>query len=522
MGSIPLPALDIRPPQQQVDPVTRYLQIRQAMQQGQLGQQQIQAAQQENQLRQMQLDDMRTIQQIAPKYVQKDESGKVTGYDFDALTDGAITAGVRPQSLAQLQTMRKNAADTLLAQAQGQAKVLENINTLNDQARGHLEAFRSAPPEQKQAVLDEAFNWMGQNRMQAPHIPRDASQVTDAMLDSAEANLAMGSQLTKEAQERSDTAKNTTQALLNQNKLDVINGWKRSPQQVLSQVDSIVSPSGPNAALNMRTKSQVQFALANGDVDGAKAAIKQAAEQVGAIEKETNPAVIGARVQQAVATEVGKERALAAPLQQLVTTTRAGKTYINRDDIPQGSAGVTEQQAAAAGIPVVDKDTASTLKDIDTAKANQDYMLNSIGKKLATDPTGRLFSAPANTIEKLAQTDPQLAAMGTFRNAAIQSMRAVAGSKGLRINQYEVQLAIDNDIPKMTDTLPVAQQKLQNLQAFLGNAETAHLVRNRQQTVQQQQPSGGPPAGATHIVPGRDERNHYTNAAGTVDLGIAP
>jgi len=120
------------------------------------------------------------------------------------------------------------------------------------------------------------------------------------------------------------------------------------------------------------------------------------------------------------------------------------------------------------------------LSDIDTAKANQDYMLQQIGSKLATDPSGRILSAPENTIEKLAQTDPAMAAVGTYRNAAIQSMRAVAGSRGLRINQYEVQMAIDNDIPKLTDTLPVAQQKLQNLKAFLDNTEQAHLVRNRQ------------------------------------------
>jgi hypothetical protein len=31
-----------------------------------------------------------------------------------------------------------------------------------------------------------------------------------------------------------------------------------------------------------------------------------------------------------------------------------------------------------------------------------------------------------------------------------------------------------------------------------------------------------PPAGATHIVPGPDGKNHYTNAAGTADLGVAP
>jgi len=34
--------------------------------------------------------------------------------------------------------------------------------------------------------------------------------------------------------------------------------------------------------------------------------------------------------------------------------------------------------------------------------------------------------------------------------------------------------------------------------------------------------AAAPPSGATHIVPGRDGKNHYTNAAGTVDLGVAP
>lgn len=59
-------------------------------------------------------------------------------------------------------------------------------------------------------------------------------------------------------------------------------------------------------------------------------------------------------------------------------------------------------------------------------------------------------------------------------------MRAVAGSKGLRINRQEIEMAIDNDIPKMTDTLPTAQAKLKNMQAFLENAESAHLTQNRQ------------------------------------------
>jgi hypothetical protein len=37
-----------------------------------------------------------------------------------------------------------------------------------------------------------------------------------------------------------------------------------------------------------------------------------------------------------------------------------------------------------------------------------------------------------------------------------------------------------------------------------------------------QSQGGKPPDGATHIVPGPDGKNHYTNAQGTVDLGVAP
>ena len=241
--------------------------------------------------------------------------------------------------------------------------------------------------------------------------------------------------------------------------------------------------AGPGTLINIQT-GQLIHGVAAPDVEEFRAYIARGGDptQYSAWKaQQTAKATEGVDVDKAVRTEVGKQNALAPSLQQITNVTRAGRQYINREDIPQGSAGVTEQQALKSGIPVVDKDTASTLSDIDTAKANQDYMLNQIGSKLATDPSGRLYSAPANTIEKLAQTDPTLAAVGTYRNAAIQSLRAVAGSKGLRINQYEVQLAIDNDIPKMTDTLPVAQKKLQNLKAFLDNTEQSHLTRNRQQ-----------------------------------------
>ncbi|MGB2625661.1 MAG: hypothetical protein WAK20_02650 [Candidatus Acidiferrum sp.] len=237
---------------------------------------------------------------------------------------------------------------------------------------------------------------------------------------------------------------------------------------------------------------------------------------------------VGPEIAAAVGSEVGKQRALAIPLHQVQRTTISGQPYIDESDLPPQSAAVMRQQAAAAGLPVVSKDTADVLREVDTAKANQGYMLTVLGNKLATNPGSRLWTAPENTIEKLAQTDPDLAAVGTFRNAAVQSMRAVAGSKGLRMNQALVEQAIENDIPKMTDTLPTAQAKLKNLNAFLDNSVNAHLNQNRTGMVNAAQAAATkgaspavapPPAGATMKVPGSDGKLHWSD--GTKDLGIA-
>lgn len=293
MGSIPLPALGIQAPPSAVDQFSKLLEMKSLLGQQQLQQQQLTGAEQENQMRAMQLEDQKTLQTIAPDYVQKDQNGKVTGYDFDGLEAGAVAHGVRPQSLAALQTMRKNAADTLLANANANKVSLENQNTTNDQFRGHLEAVRSAPVGQKNAAYQGALQWAQGQKIDTSHLPTQIPEDDPRLnpwLDQQEAKLAMGSQLVKEAQEKSETAKNDAETFLKQNEADVIKAWKANPQQVVAHVDTIVpTPQGqkdPNYALNLRTKSQVQFALAQGDVDGAKAAMKQASEQMGSLEKE--------------------------------------------------------------------------------------------------------------------------------------------------------------------------------------------------------------------------------------------
>ena len=166
-------------------------------------------------------------------------------------------------------------------------------------------------------------------------------------------------------------------------------------------------------------------------------------------------------------------------LNDIVETTRNGRKYVPIANLTQKQKEVINTQASKAGIPVVDKDTGEMLKDLDTARANQEFMLKAIESKLPKDALGRVVVGPANKAMQISQLDPDLAATGTFRNAAIQSMRALAGSRGLRINRAEIEMAQQNDIPQPTDTVETARKKLSNILTLLDNTEKAHLTRDR-------------------------------------------
>src|SRR6185369_2571254 len=189
-----------------------------------------------------------------------------------------------------------------------------------------------------------------------------------------------------------------------------------------------------------------------------------------------SPAVQAQKVAIAQASKALPE---APELGDIVETTKNGRQYIPTNNLTQKQKEAVNVAASKAGIPVVDKDTAEMLRDLDTARANQAFMLKAIENKLPKDAAGRAIVGPANKLKQIGQLDPDLAATGTFRNAAIQSMRALAGSRGLRINQAEINMAQENDIPKPTDTVEVARKELQNILTLLDNTEKAHLQRDR-------------------------------------------
>jgi len=299
MSSIPLPALGVQAPQQPdvMQGLSKLLQIRNMMGQQQIQKQTIDSNALSLQQQKRDLQDQQTIMETAAAH---------GGSLVDALPE--LASKISAKTFIPLQ---KSIIDTQKAYADKTKVELENEKSTADQLLGLTGQAKQLPGDQYQQMWPQIAQRAMEIKPELKGHIDPTRPIPQQSLDALALGFATHSQLADAQLKQAEAAKNSTDALLNQNKLDVISAWKQNPQQVLAQVDTIVPPRGQNAALNQRTKSQVQFALGNGDVEGAKAAIKQAAEQVGAIEKDiavaTNPQIQQGKV--AVATAEGQARA---------------------------------------------------------------------------------------------------------------------------------------------------------------------------------------------------------------------
>lgn len=163
------------------------------------------------------------------------------------------------------------------------------------------------------------------------------------------------------------------------------------------------------------------------------------------------------------------------PLDFIKEQSGSGASYIDASKVEPKTLNTLQTAAGQAGIPVVDKDTASGLRDAATVRLNQQRMMDLLNGKLAETPISRLFVAPANKFKAIGQIDPDLAITGSFIGPAISSLRAMAGARNFRITQAEINAAIDNFVPKATDTIDVAKKKLATIDGFLADKEKIAL-----------------------------------------------
>jgi hypothetical protein len=173
-----------------------------------------------------------------------------------------------------------------------------------------------------------------------------------------------------------------------------------------------------------------------------------------------------------------KEKEDLSWLSGLVKTTRSGKKFLDVSELAGKEKATAVKWATNQGLTVAGSNELGGLQDVDTARANVENIKTYITGLLPKDSQGRNISYPGIKLSTILQTNEKRAAFGAWRAAAIRNLRAMAGSKGLRINQAEINQAIKNDIPNITDTYGVALKKLGIVGQMLDSAESPVLNQN--------------------------------------------
>ena len=170
MGTnIVLPALEGSPrpaTYQPIDPLEEFQ--RASALKSEANQQQMQ--QQQIQMQQQQLDDAKRLRELGPQFIQKDENGKVTGFD----TEGYLNAanGVNPQLAAGL---RGQYYDSVLKASQATKAVRDNekaqYDELHDIGAGLLDVLHKNQPSNTTPQGQNAAPTGTQAQQTAPNAP---------------------------------------------------------------------------------------------------------------------------------------------------------------------------------------------------------------------------------------------------------------------------------------------------------------------------------------------------------------
>jgi hypothetical protein len=324
----------IAPPVSPLDSLAKVLQVKNAMAQGPIQAQQLQAATLENQQRQQAITDQKTSDAAFKGAFVTDGNG-VTTLDRDKLV-GALQGHQIPGVMKTLDDMDKSRADlqktqqeVQVGQATHQAGVAQAIqNAGNDPtfALGTLKvelSNKTITPQYYKQITDPINQAMAQDPTGAA-AKAVVKQLTDTAIASAppawteahakQVDAAGNAALNpgKQALQGPELEKAKADATLATAKANLT---KLTPEQWSAQAMAVTQGTDPS--YQRMIQSRLQFAANNGDVEGAKKILDEAAEYAaapgkakavqaaelgGKIAAETDPRVLAARTQQAVQT----------------------------------------------------------------------------------------------------------------------------------------------------------------------------------------------------------------------------
>ncbi len=189
-------------------------------------------------------------------------------------------------------------------------------------------------------------------------------------------------------------------------------------------------------------------------------------------------------------------------LSYYIKTTANGNKYVDLSTVTDKNQKAALQNAAqVAGIPPVTDVNASKINAIDDTRSNLDQISSQFEKVGYENGFTKLLGGGgiSNSVESFFG-NADIGSFNAWRTAAINSIQALAGGtgSGLRINQAEINSAMENDIPNKNDTIAVGKAKLAVLRNQLNNWENQLLGV-----------SGAAPAGEGGAVPAGTDGASY-------------
>jgi hypothetical protein len=437
----------------------------------------------------------------------------------------AASADAHAQFDDQLQAVRDAPADS---QQKAYQQAISNARDfVSRYPNGPAKAQAMQEISSSPAIYDE--NWVRSQHAQL----RTQQFLTEDALKKSQASEAAGKGAQATAESNLFAAQlpgAQAESGIKQIQLNMMQGAK--PGDFDTAIDQIAPPTGPNASLNARTKSMVNFALGRGDIEGAKKAVGDASAQLGSIEKETSPAMLQFKA---------KEAANSAAIQQAIkngSAEDAGKMLAQHLVAPSEIAArsnpsflVQANKAALKYDSTYDAEKADADFNVAKAPQNVDFfasansLTNKGGtldqledqyKKLPTD-LGRQFPF-LNTIQDYRSYQAGNPAMAGFKQTALAAAddyaKVVGGGTGSDASRAEFMQGFSH-----IHSAAGFQAAIDAARAGVGSQQDARIGSN---PILKNMYGGGTAASRTTASPTKQPagsaqyRYHYQGAKGEI------
>jgi hypothetical protein len=462
VSTISLPALGIQPPAPPPDPITTFMRARQLANMGletQVRQGEVQSQQNANQLQQLQIKE---VQRQADERDAIRKAFVANSGDIDAtVKDVSQNQAVSPQALQQLQLHSLALGSALDAKSEADLKLhATQVDNLQGLFKPVFDLPANTPPDQLESLYQ---------RQRA---------------------IALASPKTYG--------------------LDNPQALQQVPQNFPGKQAGelyMASMSGSAAQIEQRLKSgQTEEASGKAAQSNAETANLQAG-----LPTIQAAAAVAPQMQQA---DLAGKRATTG--ETLARTAQTQLQTAQMMNLPEGLKGVSKQLVAPASAAAE-----KAGNDYLTAKQAADNMADFLdaarsGNKTAVKIVplqGALEITTAQGVHRINRTEvDQYGGGGDLYDRLAGKVGGVLTGKSITDSVLNSMDALQQKISQNSQTL------YQNKLDLANKTYNSHFTP----TFGTPRTASGPPPAATHIVPGPDGKNHYTNAAGTVDYGVAP